>query len=81
MWFSDHIGFSLPFLEMSVNRDDFGGRRLQFGAPSRDIERVSPGANGHDHPVSCDEKWIFSNKENRRSFSHVTHLPQIAGPY
>jgi hypothetical protein len=81
MWFSDHIGFSLPFLEMSVNRDDFGGRRLKFSAPGRNIERVSARADGHDHPVSCDEQWIFSNKAKRRVFSHVTHLPQNAGPH
>jgi len=41
MWFGDHVGFSLPFLEVSVNRNDCGGRRLQFSAPGRNIERVS----------------------------------------
>jgi hypothetical protein len=75
------MDFSLSFLDVSVNRNDFGGRRLQFSAPGRNIERVSPRANGHDHSVSCDEKRIFSNKEKRRFFSHVTHLPQNAGPY
>jgi hypothetical protein len=74
------MGFSLRFLEVSVNRDDFGPRWLQFKAPGRNIERVSPRANDHDQPVGCDEKWIFSNKENRRFFSHVPHLPQNARP-
>jgi hypothetical protein len=78
MWFSDQMGLSLPFLEVSVNRDNFGGRRLQFSAPGRNIERVSARSNGHDQPVGCDEKWIFSNKEKRRFFSHVIHLPQNA---
>jgi hypothetical protein len=73
--------FSLRFLEVSVNRDDFGPRWLQFKAPGRNIERVSPRANDHDQPVSCDEKWIFSNKEKRRFFSHVPHLPQNARPF
>jgi hypothetical protein len=65
---------------VSVNRDDFGARWLQFDAPGRNIERVSARSNDHDQPVGCDEKWIFSNKEKWRFFSHVTHLPQNAGP-
>jgi hypothetical protein len=38
---------------VSINRNDLSRRKLQFSAPSRNIERVSPRANGHDHPVSC----------------------------
>jgi hypothetical protein len=75
------VGFPLPFLEVFVNRDHFGGRGFQFRAPDRNIERVSARADGHDQPISCDEKWIFSNKAKWRFFSHVTHLPQNAGLY
>jgi hypothetical protein len=45
-------------LEVSVNRNDFGGRRLQFRTPCRRIHGESLRANGHDQPVSCGEKWI-----------------------
>jgi hypothetical protein len=52
MWFMDQNGFSLPFAEVFVNRDDFGGRRLQLNAPGGNIERVSARSNGNNQPVS-----------------------------
>lgn len=52
MWFIDQNGFSLPFVEVFVNRDDFGGRRLQLKTPGGNIERVSARAYDDDQPVS-----------------------------
>ena len=64
-----------PFLEVSVNRNDFGGRRLQFRTPCRRIHGESLRANGHDQPVSCGEKWIvFFRTQQYWSLLHVTHL-------
>ena len=66
---------SRPFLEVSVNRNDFGGRRLQFSTPCRRIERVSLRANDEDHAVSFAGGWIFFFHTQRDwSFLHVTHL-------
>jgi hypothetical protein len=52
MWFIDQNGFSPPLIEVLVNRDDFGGRGLEFSALDRNIELVSARANGHNQPVS-----------------------------
>jgi hypothetical protein len=48
--------FARPFFELSINRDDFGARRLQFSTAGRDIERVSARTNDHDQLVSCDDR-------------------------
>jgi hypothetical protein len=44
MWFIDQNSFSLPLVDVLVNRDDFGGRRLQFSALDGNIEldRLEP---------------------------------------
>jgi hypothetical protein len=63
--------FARRFFELSINRDDFGARRLQFSASCRDIERVTARTNDHDHSVSCDERWIFFDNTKPRSFWHV----------
>ena len=73
-------GLWLPFLDVSVNRDDFGGRRLQFCTSDRNIERVSARANDHDHLVSCDDIGVLFNNTKPWSFLHVTHLPRSTGP-
>jgi hypothetical protein len=52
MWFIDQNSFSLPLVDVLVNRDDFGGRRLQFSALDGNIELVSARANDHNQPVS-----------------------------
>src|ERR1700692_4814344 len=64
-------GLAGPFFELSINRDDFGARRLQFSTAGRDIERVSARTNDHDQLVSCDDRWIFFVKTKPRSFWHV----------
>jgi hypothetical protein len=52
MRFIDQNGFLLPFVGVFVNRDDFGGRRLQLNTPGGNIDRVSATTNGHNQPVS-----------------------------
>jgi hypothetical protein len=46
--------FARSCFELSINRDDFSARRLQFSTAGRDIERVSAKTNDHDQLVSCD---------------------------
>src|ERR1700730_1136129 len=64
-------GLAGPFFELSINRDNWGARRLQFSAACRDIERVPARTNEHDQLVRCDERWIFFDDTKPRSFWHV----------
>jgi hypothetical protein len=65
-FFGDRL--ARPFFEISINRDDFGARRLQFSTPCRDIERVSARTNDHDQLVSCDDRWIFFDNNEAAVF-------------
>ena len=60
---------------LAIDAQNSSTRRLQFRTPCRHIHCESLSANGHDQPVSCDEKWIFFFHTQRDgSFLHVTHL-------
>ena len=70
---------SRPFLEVSVNRNDFGARRLQFRTRCRHIHGESLRANDEDHAVSFAGGWIFFfNTRRDWSFLHVTQLTSSA---
>src|SRR6266446_952088 len=62
--------FSRRFLDVYINGDDLGARRLQFSTRRRSIKRVSPRTNGHEHPVNHDDGWFFLGNTKPRFFEH-----------